>query len=146
MQSDQWHPSDIESAAQDDQSAAKKRLTKTAPTSESPPVESPKKPATSGIMTLDRDSASKPAASQGEQVAQQPDVLDRLRETASRCISHYEQWRGGGDGEGDLTNALHELRRVLARIEIELAASHADEGAQRAIPIPLHRAHNKDRY
>ncbi len=91
-------------------------------------------------MTLDRDSASRDSQAKAESQPAQ-DVLDRLRDTAEKCITFYESWRSGNDGETELTNGLHELRRVLARIEIELAASHADETAQRPIPIPLHRAY-----
>ncbi len=149
MQSDQWHPSDIDSAAGEDQPSGKRRQ-RSSTIHEPSSTEPQKKAMSSGIMSLDHEGGSKPVNQQqsltGEPIPPQPDVLDRLRDTVTRCVSHYEQWRGGGDGENDLTNALHELRRVLARIEIELAASHADEGAQRAIPIPLHRAHNKDRY
>jgi hypothetical protein len=79
--------------------------------------------------------AAKPAAE---------DVQSRLKQTSDRCVACYKAWTSGNEGEGDLNNALHELRRVLARIEIEVAASHADEGAQRAIPIPMHRAHQRE--
>ena len=95
-------------------------------------------------MTLDRDSSSRQNTAdmdQAGQSAQQPDVRSRLREAADRCISSYDTWVGGDDGEDGLRNGLHELRRVLARIEIELAANHAEESALKPIPIPLHRAH-----
>ncbi|MEI8395661.1 MAG: hypothetical protein WCF85_13045 [Rhodospirillaceae bacterium] len=39
-----------------------------------------------------------------------------------------------------LNDAVHELRKVLARIEIDLSASRRDEQAPRPIPVPLHRA------
>jgi hypothetical protein len=127
-QTENWQPSDIESnGTADDANAAPKRrgkpLSLDSGAGESRPT-----------MTLDRDNAP-------EQAPPTLDVQQRLRDTAETCIRHYESWRAGNDGETELTNGLHELRRVLARIEIELAASHADETAQRPIPIPLHRAH-----
>ncbi len=156
-QSDQWKPSDIEAAAaaaaESEPAPARRRIRSSG--SEPPvaadmqqrsnevPATAPStaRPVTSGIMTLDRESGSRDNQQKGEGQAPAPDVHQRLRETADRCIRFYESWNSGNDGESELTDALHDLRRVLARIEIELAASHADESAQRPIPIPLHRAH-----
>ncbi len=125
-QPETWQPSDIDANTGEDGAAAPKRRGK----------------------PLSLDSGSGEGRNNGDRdtgtVEQTPQTLDvqvRLRETAENCIRHYESWRAGNDGETELTNGLHELRRVLARIEIELAASHADETAQRPIPIPLHRAH-----
>ena len=121
-QPETWQPSDIDPTVSEDGTAAPKRRGK--PLSlDSGSGES--------RNNADRD------AGQTEQAPPTLDVQMRLRETAENCIKHYESWRAGNDGETELTNGLHELRRVLARIEIELAASHADETAQRPIPIPF---------
>jgi len=76
----------------------------------------------------------------------QPPPVDateaRLRETARACLVSYRGWRTG-PGETSiqtLNDAVHELRKVLARIEIDMSASRRDEQGQRPIPVPAHRA------
>jgi hypothetical protein len=39
--------------------------------------------------------------------------------------------------------AVHELRKVAARLEIEMAISERNEVASKPIPIPSHRANKK---
>lgn len=72
------------------------------------------------------------------------DEIDkRLREAAEGCIKAYETWaksRKNFEAREALQEAVHELRKVSARLEIEMAASERDEMAQRPIPIPSHRA------
>ncbi|WP_247886908.1 hypothetical protein [Azospirillum sp. SYSU D00513] len=68
-------------------------------------------------------------------------VEGRLRETARGCLSAYRSWRQQ-PGEGSiqaLSEAVHELRKALARIEIDMSASRREEQAIRPIPIPAHR-------
>jgi hypothetical protein len=76
----------------------------------------------------------------------QPPPVDaveaRLRDSARGCLVAYRSWRQG-PGEATIQNlndAVHELRRVLARIEIDMSASRRDEQAVRPIPVPAHRA------
>jgi transposase-like protein len=66
----------------------------------------------------------------------------RLRETARASLVAYRNWRQtpGEKSIQTLGDAVHELRRVLARIEIDMAASRRDEQAARPIPIPWHRS------
>lgn len=67
----------------------------------------------------------------------------RLRETADECIKAYEAWMKSKKDFGareNLMEALHELRKVASRLEIEVAVSERDEMTQRPIPIPPHRA------
>lgn len=70
------------------------------------------------------------------------EIESRLRETAETCFKSYEAWR---KNEKDSTvreallDAVHELRKVASRVEIELAVSERNEMAQRPIPIPPHR-------
>lgn len=69
-------------------------------------------------------------------------VEARLRETAKACLGAYRTWRQQ-PGEGSiqsLSDAVHELRKALARIEIDMSASRKEEQAIRPIPIPAHRA------
>lgn len=66
----------------------------------------------------------------------------RLRDASTQCLSVYRTWRQS-PGEGSiqaLNDAVHELRKVLARIEIDMSASRRDEQVTRPIPIPTHRA------
>lgn len=69
-------------------------------------------------------------------------VEARLRETARGCLSAYRSWRQtpGEASIQSLSEAVHELRKALARVEIDMSASRRDEQAIRPIPIPAHRA------
>lgn len=71
------------------------------------------------------------------------EIENRLRAAADTCIGKYGEWRAqrhdGGTREA-LQDAIHELRKVASRLEVELAISEREELAQRPIPIPPHRA------
>jgi hypothetical protein len=57
------------------------------------------------------------------QPAEEADI--RLLNTSAACIDAYRAWRERGlEGAPALDDAIHELRRAMARIEIELAANH----------------------
>lgn len=86
--------------------------------------------------------ASAPAAPRAEPGTPVDAVEARLRETAKACLGAYRTWRQQ-PGEGSiqtLSDAVHELRKALARIEIDMSASRKEEQAIRPIPIPAHRA------
>lgn len=71
------------------------------------------------------------------------DVKERLRATSEQCLKAYESWTGGKKdlrAREDLMEAVHELRKVASRVEIDIAISERDEVTQRPIPIPPHRA------
>jgi transposase-like protein len=70
------------------------------------------------------------------------EVEGRLRETARTCLAAYRGWRQtpGENSIQTLADAVHELRKALARIEIDMSASRKEEQAIRPIPIPSHRA------
>ena len=83
-----------------------------------------------------------PAAARTEPGTPVDAVEARLRETAKACLGAYRTWRQQ-PGEGSiqsLSDAVHELRKALARIEIDMSASRKEEQAIRPIPIPAHRA------
>lgn len=69
-------------------------------------------------------------------------VEGRLRDTAKACISAYRSWRQQPSEATiqSLSDTVHELRKALARIEIDMSASRREEQAIRPIPIPAHRA------
>lgn len=74
-------------------------------------------------------------------------IEGRLRDTARSCLVAYRGWRTqpGEQTIQTLSEALHDLRKALARIEIDMSASRRDEQAQRPIPIPAHRASRRPR-
>ena len=118
MQSEQWHPSDIEntngSEPADQAPQQRRRLRAPGSDAEGKIVEQPqpaageqlapvtqpqapvRRPPTQGVMTLDRDSASRASGmqSEAEQAASQvPEVRVRLREASGRCVTAYEAWQ-----------------------------------------------------
>ena len=71
------------------------------------------------------------------------ELLDRLNETHKVCSAAYENWkddRKNPDKREGLATAVHELRKVASRLEIEIAVSERDEQSNKPIPIPNHRA------
>lgn len=74
------------------------------------------------------------------------EVEKRLREIADTCLKAYQDWHGAkknAESREVLQDAIHELRKVAARLEIEIAVSERDEMGARPIPIPPHRATRK---
>ncbi len=70
------------------------------------------------------------------------EIEKRLRETSDHCFASYESWRKeqkSSTARESLQDAIHELRKVASRLEIELAVSERNEMAQKPIPIPPHR-------
>ena len=71
------------------------------------------------------------------------EIEKRLREATDACIASYDAWRKnqkeGGTREA-LMEAMHELRKIASRLEIEIAVSERDEMTSRPIPIPPHRS------
>jgi hypothetical protein len=71
------------------------------------------------------------------------ETQQRLKDTAEACIKAYDVWgssKKNAEAREALQESLHELRKVAARLEIEMASSERDETNQRQIPIPPHRA------
>lgn len=70
-------------------------------------------------------------------------IDERLKETSDRCMKAYEDWKTKETDPSkreELREAIHELRKVSSRLEIEMAVSEREEMAQKPIPIPPHRA------
>lgn len=102
------------------------------------PVVAPPAAAPAPIVT----DAPRPAASATGPVPPVDAVEGRLRDTAKACITAYRGWRQQPN-EGtiqSLSETVHELRKALSRIEIDMSASRREEQAIRPIPIPAHRA------
>ncbi|MDR3519178.1 MAG: hypothetical protein P4M00_25570 [Azospirillaceae bacterium] len=69
-------------------------------------------------------------------------VEARLRDTARSCLVGYRGWRQqpGENSIQALQEAMHDLRKALARIEIDISMALRNEHVARPIPIPTHRA------
>lgn len=71
------------------------------------------------------------------------DIESRLKEASDSCIKAFESW-GKAKKNPELREALqenlHELRKVTARLEIEVAISEREDMTQRPINIPPHRS------
>jgi hypothetical protein len=109
------------------------------PASAAQPPAAPQQPAAQG-------QTPPPAAAAGR--SEPVDAVEgRLRDTARTCLLAYRGWRTqpGEQTVQTLSDALHDLRKALARIEIDMSATRRDEQAQRPIPIPAHRASRRPR-
>ena len=72
------------------------------------------------------------------------DEIDkRLRDTADTCIKVFETWSQNKkdlDAREKLQEAIHEIRKIAARLEIEIATSERDQMGARPLAIPPHRS------
>lgn len=74
------------------------------------------------------------------------DIETRLKTTSENCLTAFVTWdkdRKDVKTRESLQETVHELRKVAARLEIEIAASERSEGTQKKIPIPHHRSSRK---
>lgn len=70
------------------------------------------------------------------------EIKQRLKDSADACIQSYEAWfkdKKKAQTREALQEAVHEMRKVASRLEIELATSDRDQMASNPIPIPPHR-------
>lgn len=71
------------------------------------------------------------------------DIQKRLGETAQKTLEAYDHWsqdKSDAKNRESLNEAVHELRKVASRVEIEMAVSERDEQSRNRIPIPPHRS------
>lgn len=71
------------------------------------------------------------------------EIKDRLSNSSDACIKAYEAWKKSKsvrESRETLQEAVHELRKVASRLEIEMAVSEREEMASKPIPVPTHRA------
>ena len=105
------------------------------------PQPAPVAPAAAAAQPVPQPAASDGSRSAGTNPPPVDAVEARLRDTARGCLNAYRGWRQQ-PGEASiqlLSEAVHELRKALARIEIDMSASRREEQAIRPIPIPAHR-------
>lgn len=76
------------------------------------------------------------------------EIEQRLKEATEICLVSHAAWcknRKDSQTREKLMEAVHELRKVAARLEIEIAISERDEMAAKPIPIPPHRSAKRRR-
>ena len=69
------------------------------------------------------------------------DIKKRLQDNAEKCVQAYEAWhknKKDSSAREALQDAIHEMRKVTSRLEIELATSENSE-TQKPMPIPQNR-------
>ncbi len=74
------------------------------------------------------------------------EIEKRLRESTDACIKSFENWVKQSkslEAREALMETMHEVRKVVSRVEIEIAISERDRLGSRPIPIPSHRSTNK---
>lgn len=74
------------------------------------------------------------------------DIEKRLKEATENCLKTHAEWnkdKKDGKLREDLMEAVHELRKVAARLEIDIAVSERNEMASKPIPIPAHRSNKR---
>lgn len=74
------------------------------------------------------------------------EIEQRLKDTTAVCIASYEAWnkdKKNEEARENLAEAIHELRKVSSRLEIEMAASEREQITGRPISIPPHRSQRK---
>lgn len=74
------------------------------------------------------------------------EIKERLKETADACLKSYEAWdsdKKKSESRENLQEAIHELRKVASRLEIEIAVSERDAMSDKPLPIPPHRSSSK---
>lgn len=76
------------------------------------------------------------------------DTQKRLQESSDACMKNYEAWnsdkKSSSSREG-LQESIHELRKVVSRLEIEIAVSDRGNISDNPIPIPPHRSSSKSK-
>lgn len=74
------------------------------------------------------------------------DIEKRLRESTDACIKSFENWIKQAknlESRESLMETMHEVRKVISRVEIEIAISERDRLGSRPLPIPPHRSSRK---
>ena len=73
-------------------------------------------------------------------------IQERLKETSQNCLDAFMNWEGqkkDSKAQEALHAAIHELRKVSSRLEIELAMSEREQLSSKPLPIPAHRSNMK---
>ncbi len=74
------------------------------------------------------------------------DIEARLKESTEACLERYEKWNTDSSGSEEreaLQEAIHDLRKVTSRLEIEIAIKERKKVTNKPLPIPPHRSSEK---
>ncbi len=74
------------------------------------------------------------------------EIKKRLQESVDACLKSYEAWdadKKNVEARENLQEAIHDLRKVGSRLEIEIAISERDTMSAKPLPIPPHRSSSK---
>lgn len=74
------------------------------------------------------------------------EIKQRLQDSAENCVKRYEAWdatKTDAEKREDLQDAIHDLRKVASRLEIEIAISERKNVTSKPIAIPQHRSQSK---
>lgn len=73
-------------------------------------------------------------------------IQERLEQTSQECLKAFAEWKDqikDKKAQEGLHAAIHELRKVTSRLEIELAISERENITSKPLPIPSHRSTSK---
>ena len=72
----------------------------------------------------------------------------RLQETAAKCLSSLDAWNkdlNNREARETLLDAVHELRKVTSRLEIDIAMNDRKVTNAKPMPIPEHKSKTEKR-
>lgn len=73
-------------------------------------------------------------------------TAQRLQETAAKCLSSLDTWNKdlkNVEARESLLEAVHELRKVTSRLEIDIAMNDRQVVNAKPLPIPEHKSKTK---
>jgi hypothetical protein len=76
------------------------------------------------------------------------DIKKRLQDSLDTCLKNYEAWdskKGDSKLREELQDSIHEMRKAVSRLEINIAVSERDNISDNPIPIPPHRSSAKEK-
>jgi len=75
------------------------------------------------------------------------DIKERLKTCSEACFTTFEAWDAKKEAKTreDLQEAIHDLRKVASRLEIEITLSERQKRSDNPIPIPSHRSNSKSK-
>ena len=75
-------------------------------------------------------------------------TAERLQETAAKCLSSLDSWNKNlkdVEARESLLEAVHELRKVTSRLEIDIAMNDRQVVNAKPLPIPEHKSKAKNK-
>lgn len=75
------------------------------------------------------------------------EIKKRLKDSSENCMKSFEAWdaKKATSTREDLQESIHDLRKVISRLEIEIAINERDTMSDKPLPIPSHRSNSKSK-